>query len=327
MLGFRSVQLLCLFLIVLDMTCARAAIDAYPGNKQGSESVVLRWKIPQSGYLAYDTNMEKVEPENGHLFQFNLKEYIHDKDAQESMPDNLSIDMPDTYSVTTLMQAKNDGGIKIKLYMNPTKSGETEEDEEEPQNVEEDMNRAVRKMMKQMEGTVIIRGEIDDTGAIRSYYIQQSQKNLLSLFFELPKEPVKVGDTWPLDVSLIEMGNGFVCDHEERQNAVSLVSLINTDQGETIAVLKYLIYEAVEGRMIMPKMPDDMPGEGLGDVLGVSYSYGLIGEAQFLVNEGRWKQFNGIMDIQSKGIISSSVKQHFALKYRDSVKQELLDME
>lgn len=330
MLNHRGLWFFMGVFLLVSVSWTHAAIDTRVELKPEQESVVLKWKIPKSGFLAFETNMDNIETKEGNSFHINFEEFMDGEEDPKGMSEKLEFDLPQTFSATTILQAKEAGRIRVKLYMNPTEEHpdtDTQEDSELDKAAKPDMNKIMGDIMKQMEGTIVLRGEIDESGAIDSFYMAQSQKNLLALFFELPDGAVSVGDSWGIDVSLIQMGNGFVCDDAYRENSVSLVSLLHTDKGETIAVLRYFIYETVEGRMIMPRMPVSAPNINLKDQMNVSMSIGFAGEAEFLVEEGRWKKFAGIMETKSAGFMSTSVQQNLVLKYTDYVKQDLLEME
>ena len=142
-------------------------------------------------------------------------------------------------------------------------------------------------MMSMFNKGVTMRGELNDDGSISSFYIRQSQKNLLAMFFELPKYPVRIGDSWPLQINLIEFDQNFICEKAEKRNSVELsdVKIIN---GEEIAVLKYDIYERVEGGFFNSPT-----------VMEISFT----GNCEFSISKGRWENYSGTSKTYSSGFM------------------------
>src|SRR5690625_7738523 len=94
---------------------------------------------------------------------------------------------------------------------------------------------------------VLFRCSVYETGGIHSFWLNSSQKNLIAIFFELPKNPVKIGDKWSLDINLISNDQNFECETAHKINEVELIDIKNIN-GERIAVLQYHIEEYVEGQ-------------------------------------------------------------------------------
>jgi hypothetical protein len=143
------------------------------------------------------------------------------------------------------------------------------------------------KIMTMFNKGVTMRGELNDDGSISSFYMRQSQKNLLAMYFELPKYPLKIGDSWALQINLIEFDQNFICEKAEKRNSVVLsdVQIIN---GEEIAILKYDIYERVEGNFLNSPT-----------VMEISFT----GNCKFSISKGRWENYSGTSKSYSSGFM------------------------
>lgn len=66
--------------------------------------------------------------------------------------------------------------------------------------------------MAKMNGNVVLRGKVSPEGEVLSFYYKRAQNNLISMLFELPAKPAKVGDEWNLKVDMITMDQNFKAD-------------------------------------------------------------------------------------------------------------------
>jgi hypothetical protein len=163
------------------------------------------------------------------------------------------------------------------------------------------------KMMQSMNQGVVLRGSVYETGAIHSFWVKSAQKNLIALFFELPTKPVKVGDKWSLDISLISNDQNFACDTSYKINEVSLVDIKEVD-GEIIVVFKYNIVEYVKGNFYTPSFFGD--GGGQKESM-LKFTHQGLGE--FSVDKGRWVNYDGIMSLEATGVMTANSKTKFML--------------
>ncbi len=137
--------------------------------------------------------------------------------------------------------------------------------------------------------------------------MNNEQRNLISLFFELPNKNIKVGDTWGLDVHLISLDQHFKCDTSFRKDQVKLIEIKNQKK-DTIAVIKYDITEYVSGFINMPSFF----GGGNKSTKTISkITYDAI--AEFSLGKGRWINYYGIMSISTTGLLNINTKKKFAL--------------
>lgn len=154
---------------------------------------------------------------------------------------------------------------------------------------------------------VVLRGSVYPSGEIHSFWVRSNQKNLIALFFQLPTEPVKIGDKWPLTTHLINNDHNFQCDSAYYKNEVSLVD-INTVEGVTIATITYDIVEYVQGRV---KTISVFQGDFEEVLTKMSFSYQAT--AEFSIDQGRWITYDGILSLTSSGALTVSKKTRYAL--------------
>lgn len=113
-------------------------------------------------------------------------------------------------------------------------------------------------------GTVFLHSEVTPDGKILSYYVDADEKNLLSLYFQLPGKPVKVGDSWSVDTICVRAGSDpaqFVVEISERESQVTFMGVSKTATGEPIAVLEYHITERLTGKQSIPALAKEpVPG-------------------------------------------------------------------
>ncbi len=158
-------------------------------------------------------------------------------------------------------------------------------------------------MMVMGANALMLRGVIDNYGEIKSFYLSNGQKNLIALWFQLPGREVKIGDIWPLDVHLVSADQNFICDSSYRKNEVKVVNISRKD-GDEVVTLQYDIIEYISGTMESPFT--NKPAK-------TTMNYTFQALANFSIAKGKWINYNGIMSINSTGMISMRQKQRFAL--------------
>jgi hypothetical protein len=160
---------------------------------------------------------------------------------------------------------------------------------------------------------VQFRGVINKNGSIESFYLKQNQKNLLSVFFQLPVKPVKINDEWKLDINWIEMDQSFICNNKEKINKVKLID-IKKNGDEIIAVLQYKIDEKVEGSIIFPN------NNGNKDI---KIEMDFEGISEFSITNGKWIKYSGILSYITSGYQNKNIKQKFLLQEIDKMPKEI----
>lgn len=155
-----------------------------------------------------------------------------------------------------------------------------------------------------LSGTVSLRGSVSEKGKVTSFYVKNSQRNIIALFFELPGKPVKPGDSWPLDVQFITIDHTFKCDSSFHKNTVTLVELKKSGK-ETVAVLRYDIEEFVNGDWIFT--PAATPRK-------VYCHARYSGTAEFSVEKGRWISYNCVMIMNAHSLFGNDTIKEFVLQ-------------
>lgn len=270
----------------------------------------LDWKLADNELIAYRTAMEPGENSSS-SFSFNFDRLFTENDNSNEIREQLSdIKLPETFSMLSILEKNSAGNISVKLIFDEI--GQVENEADNP------IGNSINQILGEMEGTVQLRGELTPEGAIASFYLEQNQRNLLAMLFELPSQPVHVGDSWEIDVNCISMGNGFIAKNAERINRVELLSVTENDSGELVALLEYVIAETVEGDFQLPFSDDSDP-------VPTSMTCTFLGQGSFLIEKGRWEQLVGELSIQATGMMESDLVQHLALLPIENIPEEYTD--
>ena len=197
------------------------------------------------------------------------------------------------------MEELSSGNIKTTAYLQNFTLPISEN-----QPTDEKTREEAAKFEEMMNTVPQLQGLINTSGTILSFYLPQRQKNLLALMFELPKGPVKPGDTWDINFMCLELGVGFTEDFADRVNIVRLADVKKNVQLQNIATLEYLLTEKVSGSMTNPMTKQTIPTE-------MTCNY--IGRHDFNIDHGRWENIKGEFRINSTGIMNSKVFQNLAM--------------
>ncbi|MFC2175659.1 hypothetical protein ACFLR1_01645 [Bacteroidota bacterium] len=260
---------------------------------QTSTAVKLNWKINPDETLTYQTIMNEIDPSKDDDNFKDLLKAIEDTSANKinkirdlinqrnlsAKQGDLASGLPNTGLETELTNSGN-GTVNIVMKPGSADAGNNEK--------------------------TMLSGSIYETGGIHSFWISASQKNLMAMFFELPNKPVKVGDSWEIDVNLTIKDQYFECDSAYKINKVTLTDLQNRD-GETIAVIQYEIEEFVAGVSTNPIMIKE------GESNQTMTKYKLQTIAEFSVDKGRWVSYDGILEFEAIGAITAHSKKKFSL--------------
>lgn len=273
---------------------------------QPEEPVTLKWKLPKDGVLGFRTAVfESLDPKSAGRLQLDIAKLAAGEPLSEEAR-RLAMEIPDSYSLTTLLQNLGEGRLGVKMIVGEVNLPPTDSE------VQERINEFLRKL----QNSVQVRGEITPTGQLTSWWLESRQANLILLFTELPDRPVRVGDTWPLGISFVTMGHGFRASKAERVNRVQLVSLAPAGE-DRVAVLEYVIAESVEGDFDLPMKKESVP---------TTMRMAFAGRGEFLVGAGRWRRFNGRISAKSTGVTVSDTEQAVGLLHLDKVPPELLKL-
>lgn len=295
-----------LILVYLSTSCQNQVAE----NQNSNEYYDLNWKIEKNKPIAYKTAMEPIDENNLSKQGFDCNDFINAftdtsnfncedfKDFFESVNS-----IHKNYSFTTTLTKNNKGTIDVKLISVKNDS-------------ETNLPDSISDFFANAFAGVQLRGKINEDGGIESFYIKKEQMNLLALMFELPTKPVKIGDKWTIQASLISNDQNFICDEYDKTHIVELVDVKEID-GDLIAFIKYNIRYYVKGEFNNPFLGKTMPA--MMDV-------GFNGISEFNITKGKWKDYNGLMTMDVTGIMSNHTKQRFKLIEVETIPDDLLNI-
>ena len=271
---------------------------------QTAQSVDLNWKIAPDEKLTYKTVMNQVDTSS---MQFDFDNFLGifsdstiEKDIKaQNMLKAISKAFQEKSLLTTLSNNRQ-GIIEIVSSM---------QSDEKIEDMKFDSTASAEDQMAKMLlalQDVMLRGSVYESGGIHSFWVKSNQKNIISMFFELPEKPVKVGDRWKLEVNLISNDQNFECDSAYKINQVQLTELKRIN-GERIAVLKYEITEYVDGVFHSPAAFSK--GGSIPTTMKLTY----FAIAEFSIDKGRWHSYEGIMSYKTKGFMNTNSTQSFSL--------------
>lgn len=273
-------------------------IEGGSNKPDEGEGVDLRWKVPQGDTLFYKTTMSPIEdPEFTMDFDKVFGQMPHDINDEIRVMEG------------ELLEKLKKINTQVNLTTSMTNSAHFE-DVVEVTMVGTLKEGADDDFAALLAGT-LLRGSIHKDGRIHSFWLKSRQKNLLSIFFELPPAPVKEGGIWELkDLNFISNDHHFVCERATRRNLVKL-SEIKVERGDTIAVLDYDLYEYVSGAF---HMPNQLFNEEETGPVETTMDFKCKARAEFSVGKGRWLSFQGVMSVDAAGALEAKQRQKFALE-------------
>lgn len=262
-------------------------------SSQDSTYYELDWKLEKGEKIFYSTAFDQLNQNSKTDFKSFFDSFSDSSsnrmDELEDILDSLREQFKEFSLISTLCRGEDDV-IDIVIMAKPNYPDKKLKSEEA-----EFINMAL--------SGVQLRGKINLDGGIESFYVKNDQKNLLAILFELPTRKVRVGDKWSLDVNLISMDQNFICNEYQNRNNVALIDVIEID-GSKIAKLKYDIYSFVKGDFKNPFNDTTIP---------TSMEILFNGICEFNIDEGKWKDYNGIMSLISTGYLSTNSKQSLKL--------------
>ncbi len=293
---------LALFSGMVALTLRYSALHGRPSTRLDTNAhlpYTLAWKVDAGHPLVYE-GVNRYAMSNVSIATGN--EAI-DPGANEMVKELLglvsqagSVTVTQTYSTTL---SKNDqGNIAVDMLIKSVDQGA----------LGLLAGQAGEQAAQSAVGTVFLHSEVTPDGKILPYYVDADEKNLLSLYFQLPGKPVKVGDSWPVDTICVRAGSDpaqFVVETSERESQVTFMGVSKTATDEPVAVLDYHITERLTGKQSIPALAKE-PVQGSFDCVG-------SGQGEFLIEQGRWKNFSFEFVVQTTGLMSSTLTQSFAL--------------
>jgi hypothetical protein len=247
---------------------------AFSMNAQQNETVNLKWKI--SDTLTYETVMNDI------VNKKNMRQPDNDSISKKmkGLLEVMRNQMSDLKYETKLFPDTN-GNVDIAMTIKRNKNDSTE---------------SLFSGMAKMNGNVVLRGKVSSEGELLSFYYKRAQNNLISILFELPTEPVKIGDEWPLKVDMISMDQNFKADTIYKKNVVRLKDIKIKDDTK-IAVIEYDIQEYVSGDFGSSAMMSILTNETTVEKTVMKMSYKAT--AEFDIEKGYWILYDGIMGIET----------------------------
>lgn len=276
------------------------------------KKVALKWNVNDT--IKYITKMEQVgeaefnmdfEKTFGNIFSDISKKII---DSTSVKKDSAKNDLNNLFKGDLFKKMKsefNKINNKTELITYLTKSPNFEnviDVEMIRKNLIKNDSIDEKSLFSMIKSGTQLKGSIYENGSLHSFWLNNAQRNLISLFYELPAKEIKKGDVWSLkNLNYIQYNNIFNCNKAEKKNEVKLVDLIKKNR-ETIALIEYNIYEYVDGNIIFfgNKTPSNM-----------KMKYNAKGE--FSIDKGKWVSYKGFLSIETNGMISSKSKQKFEL--------------
>lgn len=284
---------------------------------QTDNKILLEWKISVNDTLKYKTTMDAINEKSESLSKNDTASFFSGKDFEKIRESLSEINSGMKYQTNLFLNKKNEKLIDIEMLMFNDEKGNSAEElkqiiseakfegnqkkkkKNRKNKIKEIENddidfKSLYKDLVDLNGDVVLRGRISNTGEIISTYYKSSQKNLIAVLFELPNRKVEVGEKWNLNVSLIEMDQNFVCDSLSKENSVYIEQIMEKD-GDKIAVIKYNISEYAIGDFNNP----------IGGMLGMEtdkktfMKISHIATGYFSIIRGKWINYEGVMEIES----------------------------
>jgi hypothetical protein len=194
--------------------------------------------------------------------------------------------LPEQWPYIATVKDKDDKTLQIKIVgaSAPDVASDAETEEQ----------RLEQKYRKLLEGSLMLLADIDLKGTLKSFYLNQKQKNMVSMLFGLPGKPVSLSDNWHPSMNLIELGNGFIVDQPKRLNNARIIKLEPQNNGDEFAHIVYVSYEGLEGKHELKPGPEE---PSFPFTLNANYlAYGV-----FSVKHGYWVRFVGVLKIDGSG--------------------------
>lgn len=263
-------------------------------NKNDENLYDLNWKLKKGEVIEYKTIMQVVEQSDtslNELFKeidsFESQDYSFFKDEMNK----INKDLQNTKMISLLLK-DNKNIIQIKMLA-------------EFENTDDQEDKSLFKKIIDLNDGVMLRGALNPNGSIQSFWLKSGQKNLISMLFELPSEPIHIGDKWEMDINFIGNDQSFICKHGYKINEGKLLDVISKD-GKDIALLKYKIIEFVNGDFNNPIVK-----AGKSTDLKMTFIYEAL--AEFSITDGRWVKYEGILTQKMSGYMDSSSTQKISL--------------
>jgi len=295
------------WILVLLVVLPALSAEANPPAVPAPQKVQLRWKVPRESPLGYELITQQVAPGRGTL-RLDLSELKKSGLPVKQRQSIYELQTPSKAAMAAVLSAKPSGELSAKVVVTRVEVPEKKRPSKK--------DRELAQAMKQMEGTVRLRGSLTDWGFVTSD-LKREQRNLLALLFELPSKPVAVGDTWTHSADLVKMGANWEGESESL-NQVQLVSLEKEAEGRTVARIDFTIAERQDGRFSDRRMKKDLPA---------MMEMFFVGRGEFLVEQGRWRRLAGRLTTRATGVVKTDSEQQLTLTPLDAIPPQVLAAE
>ncbi len=233
------------FLVVVSITfgifsCNTSKNSAIHLN---SKKVLLKWNVRDT--VKYLTKMEPVEEDEFKVDYEGVFGKIFDTlvsgiDSTEIPNDSTKRDVGKLlnyfYKSFNAQLKESKDSTETITYLAPSSNTRGVIDIEMVRKRLNENDSIKRSVFALMPLGTILKGSIYENGTLHSFWLNNGQRNLISIFFELPSKKVKKGDVWHLKyLNFIQYGNIFYCNKSIKKNEVKLLDLIKRND-ETIAI-------------------------------------------------------------------------------------------
>lgn len=280
--------------------------DTFNREDPAIDSLILKlnWMVEEGEDVTYRTLISDV----GHTLKYNeLGSLINEGDAklidrEEVLEayDHLQQARELIRYVSTVTVNNEDIHVQLQAIS-----------EGKPTVVEIDGESTQSTLANQLVEGVLLKGTVSDDGSITSMNEAQEDRNLLSLLFQLPSGQIAINDEWSINIQLLQMKESFKILRFDSINQVSL-SDIRVDDGDTIAVIKYQVYDYVVG---YPAEDDEEYSAYFAEESDTSIGSRLSQESdgklyllmlyqglgEFSVSQGKWVSYNGLLLTATEG--------------------------
>ena len=251
---------------------------AFSVNAQQNEAVDLRWKINDT--LTYKNVMKEITVKREEIKKDSIdKESVSFMKKYYAQMSNLK------YEIKLFPDKRKN--IDITMRLTKDKKDTT----------------SYMFGIAAMFERVLLRGKISPKGELLSFYYGASKNSMISILFELPVKPVKVGDIWSVQFNSISISPDFIGDSIFKKNTVLFEKIIEKD-GDKIAVLKYDIEEYVSGHLEEDVTPNK---SGKGNEKRFIKTT-LQATGFFSIKKGMWIQYKGAMEIDLNFLFQEGIK-------------------
>ncbi|HKB43165.1 MAG TPA: hypothetical protein VKC90_02210 [Chitinophagaceae bacterium] len=259
-------------------------------NLSAQNTYSLRWKLHPTEKLKYKAVMSFVDIAN---FNSVAEDTVGITNLFKS-PSKDSLTLEKQFdALLKINQSSREDHLNVLLFEEPKHVVNIEMSIKEETTLSNLLN--ITTQNSDAKEKVVIRGAVYDNGPIQSFFLRYDLRNVIALLFQLPDKPVKVGDSWPLDIHLISFDQNLKCDTSRKFNKVTLLK-IEKQNNETVAVLKYDIDEYISGLFLSFLIRE------VKTVTNIHYD----ATAKFSIDKGRWISYKGTSTTHSTGAMAAN---------------------